>query len=114
MGEVAAELGIRPPTLTGLVNPLHRQGLVTRRRDPVAWRVVLLGLSPAGQDVYRTVHASARLRISRLVAALSASDQEALARVLTGLEETLRAAEAEATAAPEVRGVERAREVRVG
>jgi DNA-binding MarR family transcriptional regulator len=39
MGEVAVELGIRPPTLTGLVNPLLRQGLLTAAviRSPGAW-----------------------------------------------------------------------------
>jgi DNA-binding MarR family transcriptional regulator len=96
MGDVAAELGIRPPTLTGLVDPLHRQGLVTRRRNPVAWREVLLGLSPAGRDVYHTVLGSARQRLGQLITALSASDQESLVRVLTGLEEALRTADATA------------------
>jgi DNA-binding MarR family transcriptional regulator len=95
MGEVAAELGVRPPTLTGLVDALQHQGLVTRRRDPVAWRVVRLGLSPAGRDVYQAVHMAARRRLGRLVAALPAGDQDALARVLVGLEDAARAAAGE-------------------
>jgi hypothetical protein len=76
--------------------------------------VVLLGLSPSGQDVYRTVHASARLRISRPVAALSSSDQDALARVLSDLEQTLRAAEAEPAGAPRIRSVQHAQDELVG
>jgi DNA-binding MarR family transcriptional regulator len=94
MGDVAAELGIRPPTFTGLVDPLCRQGLVTRRRNPVAWREVLLGLSPAGLDVYHIVLASVRQRLSRLIIKLPASDQESLVRVLKGLEAALQTTDA--------------------
>jgi DNA-binding MarR family transcriptional regulator len=69
-GEVAAELVIRPPTRTGLVAPLERQGLIMRRRDPVAWRVVLLGLPPAGRAVYHSILVAARGRLVGLVDSL--------------------------------------------
>jgi DNA-binding MarR family transcriptional regulator len=88
-GEVAAELGIRPPTLTGLLEPLERQALITRRRDPVAWRVVRLGLTPAGRDVYHTLMVAARRRLVRLVANLAAADQVALRHALRVLAEAL-------------------------
>jgi DNA-binding MarR family transcriptional regulator len=88
-GEVAAELVIRPPTLTGLVTPLERQGLITRRRDPVAWRVVRLGLTPAGRDVYHSILVAARRRLVGLVADLPPPDQAALSRALLTLEAAL-------------------------
>jgi DNA-binding MarR family transcriptional regulator len=88
-GEIAAELVIRPPTLTGLVTPLERQGLITRRRDPVAWRLVLLGLTPAGRDVYHSILVAARRRMVGLVDSLSPPDQAALSRALLALNEAL-------------------------
>ena len=93
-GDVAAELGIRPPTLTGLVEPLYRQGLVNRRRDPVAWRVVLLGLTPAGRDVHGAVLVAARKRLGGLVATLRPADQVALTHALLALDTELRQAPA--------------------
>jgi DNA-binding MarR family transcriptional regulator len=99
-GEVARELGIRPSTLTGLVKPLNRLDLVTRRRHPAAWRVVLLGLSPAGRDVYRSAHAAARVRLGELVAELSTQEQAALMHALTSLEAAL-----ESSALPRVPAV---------
>jgi hypothetical protein len=59
------------PHRPGKSAPLPRAPYPPPRSGRLARGVVLLGLSPAGQDVYRTVHASAHLRISRLVAALS-------------------------------------------
>jgi DNA-binding MarR family transcriptional regulator len=86
-GDVAAELGIRPQTLTGLLDPLYRQGLITRRRDPVAWRVVRLGLTPAGEDVHESLVVAARKRLAGLVANLRPPDQVALTRSLLALGE---------------------------
>jgi hypothetical protein len=44
-GEVATQLAIRSSTVTGLVEPLHRQGLTTVQRDPLGWRLPLLRVS---------------------------------------------------------------------
>jgi DNA-binding MarR family transcriptional regulator len=84
-GELAGELGIRPPTVTGLVGPLEHQGLVTRRRDPVAWRVIFLDLTPAGRDVYHTIMLAARRRLGGLVAEMSSVDQAVLLHALAAL-----------------------------
>ena len=54
--------------LTGMAGPLPRQGLITRRCHPVAWRVMLLGLQPAGQDKYASVLAVTRKRLTDQVA----------------------------------------------
>jgi hypothetical protein len=43
-GEVATHLALRSSTVTGLVAPLHRQGLTTGR-DPLGWRMLLLRVS---------------------------------------------------------------------
>jgi DNA-binding MarR family transcriptional regulator len=86
---VAAELVIRLLMLTGLVAPLERQGLIMRRRDPVAWRVVLLRLTPAGRAVYHSILVAARGRLVGLVDSLPLPAQAALRRALLALDDAL-------------------------
>jgi DNA-binding MarR family transcriptional regulator len=87
--EIGRELGIRPPTVTGLVDSLVHQGLIARRRDPVAWRVILLDLTPAGRDVYHTITLAARRRLCGLLTDMSSTDQASLLHVLAALGEAL-------------------------
>ncbi len=47
-GEVASELGSTAATLTGLIDGLESDGLVTRSAHPNDRRSVLLSLTPAG------------------------------------------------------------------
>ncbi|WP_433477190.1 MarR family winged helix-turn-helix transcriptional regulator [Spirillospora sp. CA-142024] len=50
MTELAAEHGVRLPTMTAQINRLERDGLVARRRDGADARVVTAGLTDAGRD----------------------------------------------------------------
>jgi DNA-binding MarR family transcriptional regulator len=59
---IDGQLGTRPPTVTGLVGPLERESLITRRRDPITWRTVLSDLRHAGREVYHSIMAAARWR----------------------------------------------------
>ncbi|MFO7173763.1 MAG: MarR family transcriptional regulator [Bacillota bacterium] len=49
VSDLAALLGLSVPGVTGLVDRLARQGLVTRRRDEADRRVVYVALSAEGQ-----------------------------------------------------------------
>ncbi|WP_026414017.1 MarR family winged helix-turn-helix transcriptional regulator [Actinomadura oligospora] len=48
MTELAAEHGVKLPTMTALVNRLERDGLVVRGRDASDARVVTAGITPEG------------------------------------------------------------------
>lgn len=50
MTELAAEHGVRLPTMTAQINRLERDGLITRGRDDADARVVTAGLTAAGRD----------------------------------------------------------------
>lgn len=50
MTELAAEHGVRLPTMTAQVNRLERDGLVTRGRDGADARVVTVRLTRTGRD----------------------------------------------------------------
>ena len=68
--ELARRIGAGLPTLTGIVDRLVAQGLVTRREDSRDRRVRRLDLTPAGADL-----------ISRLVAASEDLRQRLLRRL---------------------------------
>ncbi|MGP4026804.1 MarR family winged helix-turn-helix transcriptional regulator [Actinomadura sp. 3N407] len=50
MTELAAEHGVRLPTMTAQINRLERDGLITRGRDGADARVVTAGLTRTGRD----------------------------------------------------------------
>lgn len=50
MTELAAEHGVRLPTMTAQINRLERDGLITRGRDGADARVVTAGLTATGRD----------------------------------------------------------------
>lgn len=50
MTELAAEHGVRLPTMTAQINRLERDGLITRGRDGADARVVTARLTAAGRD----------------------------------------------------------------
>ncbi|MER7542521.1 MarR family transcriptional regulator [Spirillospora sp. NPDC127506] len=50
MTELAAEHGVRLPTMTAQINRLERDGLVTRGRDGADARVVTVRLTGTGRD----------------------------------------------------------------
>jgi DNA-binding MarR family transcriptional regulator len=47
-GELADELQVAPPTVTGMTDRLHKQGLIVRGVDPSDRRLVRLSLSDEG------------------------------------------------------------------
>ena len=50
-GELADELAVAPPTITGITDRLVKQGLVERREDPRDRRIVRLCLTDEGHQL---------------------------------------------------------------
>jgi DNA-binding MarR family transcriptional regulator len=53
IGALAHAEGVRPPTMTRLVDGLERDGLVVRERDPEDRRSIVVRATPAGARVLR-------------------------------------------------------------
>jgi DNA-binding MarR family transcriptional regulator len=53
---LAVEMGIRGPTMTGLLDPLESAGLIRRRPSPKDRRVTLLTFTPKGRRLLQKVH----------------------------------------------------------
>lgn len=91
VGELAKAEGVRPPTITRLVQRLENAGLVIRRQDPEdarVWRIAhtgrVAGVLEAGRQARVDVFGSQ-------LAALSKRDREALERAVEVLERLARA-----------------------
>jgi MarR family transcriptional regulator, transcriptional regulator for hemolysin len=83
--ELAAAVGIQGATLTHHLNAMERDGLVTRRRDPVNRRVHLVELTDAGVALFDRLRAAALEHDDRLRAGLSADELALLGSLLDRL-----------------------------
>jgi DNA-binding MarR family transcriptional regulator len=89
MGELAAEHGVRMPTMTAQINRLVRDGLATRGGDDSDARVVTVSLTPAGA---KSLSAARSKRIGFLTerfAALTDEERAAVAAALPALDKLL-------------------------
>jgi DNA-binding MarR family transcriptional regulator len=86
MSGLAAEHGVRLPTMTAQVNRLVRDGFATRGADASDARVVTVSLTPHGA---RNLHAARSRRLDYLTerfAALSDQERTAVAAALPALD----------------------------
>jgi DNA-binding MarR family transcriptional regulator len=69
--ELTRELGVSLATMTGIVDRLVSQRLVTRREDPTDRRVRLIELTGAGRDLVDAIVTAGMERQRQLLATLS-------------------------------------------
>lgn len=70
------------PTLTGLVDRLEKQGLVTRERDDDDRRLVRLHLTDAGRQAFAILDGHMTERMGRVLEALEPDDRETFVRLM--------------------------------
>jgi DNA-binding MarR family transcriptional regulator len=77
------------PTMTGIVDRLERQGLVTRLRSDDDRRVVQIGLTPLGENAFRTLEGDFQDKMSGLLSCLSPDERATfvhlIGRIVDGL-----------------------------
>jgi len=88
--DLADRLLIRPPSVTGVVDRLERQGLVSRSRARGDLRVRRVRLTPAGRALHNRVQTIHAERIQATMSGLSRREQVRLGRLLDRLEVHLR------------------------
>lgn len=89
MKELAATMGVTTGTLTVTVDRLEKQGLVTRIPHETDRRSTLVGLTEAGQALFREHHAH-HLHLTReLSAALTPEEAEQFRTILAKLTQAL-------------------------
>lgn len=82
IGDLAAWLAVKPPTVTQFVDALESRGLVERFADPDDRRAIRVRLSKSGRDMADSFHASAMEETEALVDHLGATDGNKLAELL--------------------------------
>ena len=83
--ELAAAVGIRGATLTHHLASLERDGLVSRRRDPVNRRVQVVELTDAGEALFDRLRQAAVAFDARLRDGLSEGELDQLRSLLDRL-----------------------------
>ncbi len=84
-GRVADALGVSRTTVTGLLDRLEAEGLVTRAIDPDDRRCFVLTLTEAGRDLVNQIYGNRRALIEEALSTLSEEDLQALRRGLSAL-----------------------------
>ena len=80
--ELAERAGVARATMTGLIDTLERDGLVTRKADTVDRRMMSVHLTARGQEVLQTVLPTHFQRMAALLAPLPESERKTLVRLL--------------------------------
>jgi hypothetical protein len=75
--------------MTGIIDRLERQGLVTRVRDEEDRRVVLIALTDAGRQVFVTLREDATEKLTRLLGCLQADERATLVHLIGRIVDTL-------------------------
>jgi DNA-binding MarR family transcriptional regulator len=97
---LAAGLGVSRPAVVSVVNTLEARGLVRRVRSDVDRRLVTVELTRRGQRLVEKGQAAAHRDERHLAAALTPSEQRALARLLKKLGHAARSTLHEHNAGP--------------
>lgn len=88
--KLAAALGVTPSNVTGIVDRLAEQGLVTRNECPQDRRIVLLQATQKGETILAKLRERRR---NHMVEILSHLNSEELSTVTSGLKLMVKAAE---------------------
>jgi DNA-binding MarR family transcriptional regulator len=88
-GVIAAELGVRAPTITKTVNRLMAQGFVEKRDNGSDGRRTEIALTARGQETLASIRQATAGVEQALLAGLSGKETRQLAKLLKKLEENV-------------------------
>ena len=88
-GRLATALGVTPPNITGIVDRLFEQGLITRHESQIDRRVLLLQTTEKGEDILSEIR---DWRIKTMHKVLTKLNDEELQCLVTGLSAMVEAA----------------------
>jgi DNA-binding MarR family transcriptional regulator len=89
MSELSAEMNVPMSTATRIVDWLVRGGMAERVNDPNDRRVVRVGMSKSGRELYETGMAYNRQRIGKLLKDFSSDEQAQLLMLMNKLFDSL-------------------------
>lgn len=88
-GQLANQLGVRPPTITKTINRLQAQGFLDKRASDADARQAHIFLTDVGRDAIKSIAKSVRKTEKQALKGLDKKDQKALAKLLGRIEANL-------------------------
>lgn len=85
VGELAAAMQARPPTVTGLTDRLEQHGFARRVGDSLDRRLVRVWLTPVGRQVLNEIRAESRSYLGQALELMGEARVAALAQLLDEL-----------------------------
>ena len=79
---LATALGVTPPSVTGIVDRLVDQDLISREENPENRRMQVLKVTDKGKALLEKLMESRRTRVSSMLEGLSLQDLSTLARIM--------------------------------
>ena len=104
--DLGERLFIQPPSVTGVVDRLEREGLVARSQSDDDLRVRRVRLTDEGRAMIERVLAVHAREIQAIMSGLTVRQQAALARLLDQLDAHLKAFNADASGARRLQGAQ--------
>jgi DNA-binding MarR family transcriptional regulator len=95
VGELAVQLGLTLPTVSGVLADLDRAGLVDRRTDPADRRRTIVQITPGQENLIGRWLDGAAQPLARVLDKLTTSEQEAFLKAMDLLETELRRSDSE-------------------
>jgi DNA-binding MarR family transcriptional regulator len=87
--ELAARLGVRPPTITKTINRLQAQGVLEKRASQDDARQTHIFLTESGRETIRAIEKSVKKTEKQALRGLDKKDQKSLAKYLAKIEANL-------------------------
>ncbi|WP_265518630.1 MarR family winged helix-turn-helix transcriptional regulator [Nitratireductor luteus] len=87
--ELAAKLGVRPPTITKTINRLAAQGFLEKRASEQDARRAHVFLTENGEQAIRAIEKSVRKTEKQALKSLDKKEQKALVKLLARIEANL-------------------------
>lgn len=88
-GQLAARLGVRPPTITKTINRLQVQGFLDKRASETDARQAHIFLTETGRSTIRAIEKSVRKTEKQALKGLDKKEQKTLAKLLSRIESNL-------------------------
>lgn len=88
-GQLAARLGVRPPTITKTINRLQAQGFLEKRASETDARQAHIYLTEAGHDAIRAVEKSVKKTEKQALKGFDKKDLKQLSKLLARIEANL-------------------------
>jgi DNA-binding MarR family transcriptional regulator len=90
-GQLAARLGVRPPTITKTINRLQAQGFLDKKASDTDARQAHVFLTDAGRDAMLAIQKTLRKTEKQALKGLDKKEQKSLAKLLSRIEANLSA-----------------------